>query len=236
VDGIAAPLYYITPNSLSFVVPGAVGAVPIASIQINDNGTVSNIVTTYVNKTTPGVFTYPAGGIGVAAMVDYPASGAPFVVGTNNAANAGDTVALFLTGLGTPFPPNPGGDGAPGGTGCLSGSCLLNDISVDVSGISVPASNVLFAGQAPQEVSGLYQINFIMPALCTASGQTGCINAGTNSIGITGPDSYTDESYIPVSSGGSTALPSQTSTDATLTKTTSVVRKTLPRFSNAGNH
>lgn len=227
IDGvIQAPIYYVSSTQISFLVPYEVSTFPIASIQVNNNGATSNIATTYVNLTTPGVFTAaPVGGDGIAAMIDFPSTGGYFIVSDNQPANPGDAVALYLTGLGTPFPTN--GDGA---LGPATGDSLVQTINVDVSGASVGTPGYL--GLAPA-LAGLYQINFTIPALCTTSGQTGCINSGTNSIGISGPDSYSDESYIPVSSGGTTAQ--VTSPDAISAKTTPVKRKTLPRLSNTGN-
>jgi uncharacterized protein (TIGR03437 family) len=188
IDGVLqAPIYYVSSTQISFLVPYEASTYPIASIQVNNNGATSNIATTYVNVTTPGVFTAnPVGGIGVAAMLDFPSSGGPFVVSENNPANPGDTVALFLTGLGAPFPSN--GDGALG-----TSDSLVQTINVDVSGTDV--GTLAYAGLAPG-LAGLYQINFTVPAAATA---------GNNSLGILGPDSYSDESIIPVSSG-STAL------------------------------
>jgi uncharacterized protein (TIGR03437 family) len=160
------------------------------------------------------------GGDGIAAMLDFPSSGGYFIVSNNNPANPGDAVALYLTGLGTPFPAN--GDGA---LGPAAGDGLVATIDVNVGGIDV--GTPAYLGLAPT-LAGLYQINFTIPALCTASGQTGCINAGNNVIGITGPDSYSEESIIPVGSGGTTAA-------VRASQTNSVARKTLPRLNNTGN-
>jgi len=222
IDGvIQAPIYYVSATQISFLMPYEASTFPIASIQVNNNGTTSNIATTYVNVTTPGVFTAsPVGGDGIAAMFDYPPSGGAFIVSANNPANPGDRVALFLSGLGAPFPSN--GDGA---LGPHFGDSLVQTINVDVSGVSV--GTLPYLGLAP-DLAGLYQINFNIPALCTASGQTGCITSGNNSIGIAGPDSYSNESYIPVGTGGTVAA-------VAAAQTSSARRKTLPRLSNTGN-
>jgi uncharacterized protein (TIGR03437 family) len=219
IDGVLqAPIYYVSATQISFLIPYEVSTYPIMSIQVNNNGVKSNIATTYVNLTTPGVFTAaPVGGDGIAAMLDFPSTGGYYIVSANQPANPGDTVALYLTGLGAPFPSN--GDGA---LGPATGDALVQTINVDVSGVSV--GTPAYAGLVPT-LAGLYQINFAIPALCTASGQTGCINSGQNTIGISGPDSYSTESYIPVSSGGITAA-------AVTPQTSSVSRKTLPRLSN----
>ena len=112
IDGvISAPIYYVSKTQISFLMPYEASTFPIASIQVNNNGAKSNIATTYVNVTTPGVFTAdPVGGDGIAAMLDFPSSGGYFIVSANKPANPGDAVALYLTGLGAPFPTN--GDGA----------------------------------------------------------------------------------------------------------------------------
>jgi uncharacterized protein (TIGR03437 family) len=211
IDGIAAPLYYVTPTQISALVPYAVGTYPIASIQVKNSSGASNIATTYVHQTTPGAFTNPSGGIGIAAMLDFPASGGYFIVGAKQPAQPGDYVAMYLTGLGNPFPPN--GDGALGGTTCVSGSCLVNDVAIDIQGLDVGTPT--FAGLAPG-LAGLYQVNFQIPQFCSASLTTGCLNgAGNYNVGITGEipvtggaaaDSYSDESYIPIGSvSGATA-------------------------------
>jgi uncharacterized protein (TIGR03437 family) len=240
VDGIAAPIYYVTTNAISFVVPYEVSTYGVASIQVSVNGALSNVVTTYVHQTAPGVFTLPTGGIGVSALVDYPASGTPFVVGTDNPANPGDTVALFLTGLGSPFPSN--SDGATGGVTCLSGTCLVNDVAVDIGGVDV--GTLAFAGSAPQQVSGLYQINFQVPPICATSTSTSCFtSAGNYTLGVTGLvavtggelfDSYSDEALIPVGSGTGSSVRAPETPHAP-TKAAPARQRTLMRLNNTGN-
>src|SRR6185312_140390 len=100
-DVIAAPIYYVSANQVSVIVPYDVSLFPVAKIQISNNGVLSNAVTMTVNQTTPGVFTSdPVGGIGVAALLDFPAGGGYYVVTNDNPAHPGDTVAVYLTGLG----------------------------------------------------------------------------------------------------------------------------------------
>lgn len=194
IDGlIKAPLYYVSPTQISFLIPYEASTYPIASIQVNNNGATSNVATTYVNLTTPGVFSYDTG-IGDSALIDYPASGAPYYfVNENHPAQGGDVIVAYLSGLGTPFPSN--GDGALGVF-----DSLVQNISVDVSG--TPVGTLAYAGLAIG-LAGLYQINFTLPPFCTATGQTGCVDAGYSSLGISGPDSYTDESLICITTASS---------------------------------
>lgn len=223
IDGvIQAPLYYVSPTQISFLMPYEASTFAVASIQVNNNGLTSNIVTTNVNTTTPGVFTYDTG-VGDAALIDYPATGgSPFFVSESSPATGGDTIVAYLSGLGTPFPANP--DGALGVF-----DYLVSTISVDVSGVSV--GTPAYAGLAPG-LAGLYQINFTLPALCTTSGQTGCLDVGDNSIGISGPDSYTSEALIPIGAGNTAAarVSSQTAPGAAL-QPAAGARRILPRLS-----
>lgn len=218
VDGLPAPLYYVSPTQISFLIPYQASVFPIASIQVNNNGNLSNVVTTNMYLTTPGVFSYNTG-IGDAAVIDYPAAGgSPFLVNENHPATGGDTIVAFLSGLGAPFPTNP--DGALGVY-----DYLVQNIAVSVSGVSV--GTPAYIGLAPG-LAGLYQINFTLPGLCSASGQTGCLDLGDNSLTISGPDSTTNEVLLPIGAGGTAAIVSSTPVSAV-----STARQTLPRLQPA---
>jgi hypothetical protein len=69
----------------------------------------------------------------------------------------GESLALYLTGLGAVSPAV--GDGAPGPSGTLSNATA--SIAVSFSGTAAPAP--IFAGLAPG-YSGLYQLNITVPA------------------------------------------------------------------------
>ena len=202
IDSIAAPIYYVSPTQVSVLVPYEVSTFPIATLQIKNSMGTSNTVTMYVNQTTPGIFTAnPVGGIGVAAMLDFPASGATYyIVSENKPAQPGDNVALYLTGLGAPFPLN--GDGA---LGPASGDSLDQTINLDIGG-TTQIMSLPYLGLAPAE-AGLYQVNFQIPPLCTTTGQTGCVTSGDNPMDVSGPDSYTSEAVIPIGTGTSASIP-----------------------------
>src|SRR3569833_4655873 len=109
-----------------------------------------------VNTTTPGVFTSdPVGGIGVAALLDFPAAGGYYVVTNDQPAHPGDNVALYLTGLGSPYPSNQ--SGAPGPN---DGDSLLANIGVSGGGTDV--GTLAYAGLAAG-LAGLYQFSFTIP-------------------------------------------------------------------------
>jgi uncharacterized protein (TIGR03437 family) len=187
-DVISAPIYYVSANQVSVIVPYDVSLFPVAKIQISNNGVLSNAITMNVNQTTPGVFTSdPVGGIGVAALLDFPAAGGYYIVTNEHPAHPGDTVAVYLTGLGTPYP----NLSPAGGAGPTEGTGLVNQTGVSVGGEDVGA--LAYAGLAPG-LAGLYQINFTIPADAAA---------GLNTLAVGGPDSNTSESYIPITPGAS---------------------------------
>ncbi|SPE27847.1 conserved hypothetical protein [Candidatus Sulfopaludibacter sp. SbA3] len=96
-----APVYSVSATQISAVVPYNIpnGTYEVA-IQVNNNGTLSNAVQAYIGSTSPGVFTIPTGGLGNGAILhaDYT------LVSNTSPAKAGETVLIFLTGLGAVSP------------------------------------------------------------------------------------------------------------------------------------
>ena len=186
VNGLPAPVEFVSPGQISAIVPYAVGS-SIARIQVNNNGVLSNVVTEFVNLTAPGVFTVPPGGLGYGAVLhgDYS------LVTAQSPAQVGETVAVYLTGLGTTNPVIPDGSAGP------ASSQTNNTIQVYIGGLQATVS---YSGLAP-DLAGLYQINFTVPAGVTA---------GDNTLEIVGPDSDAAEALIPVG----TALAASSSSPA----------------------
>lgn len=187
INSKPAPLYFVSPTQISAIVPfGTTTAT--AQIQVINNGISSNVVTTFVNQTSPGVFTVPPGGIGRGAALHPDFS----LVTTARPAQIGETIAVYLTGLGDVTPPVTDGALGPSNPPSLT----TNNITAFVGG---KAATVTYAGLAPQ-LAGLYQVNLQIP-----SG----VKAGDNTLNISGPDLvacqcashvllYATESVIPV--------------------------------------
>lgn len=176
INNRPAPVWYVSPTQISAVVPFATTELA-ASIQVVSNGVPSNTVTSWVNLTAPGVFTIPSGGIGYAAALHSDHS----VVSSSSPAHAGETISLYVTGLGAVSPAV--ADGAPGPTGPYS--LASSTFAVYIGGVQATTS---YVGLAPQLV-GLYQINVQIP--------TG-LTAGDNAVDISGPDFYTTQALLPV--------------------------------------
>ena len=176
INGRPAPIYVVSAGQISVLVPWATSG-GNAAIQVTNNGVLSNTVTVFVNATTPGVFTIPPGGVGPAAALHADGS----LVSSLNKAKAGETVSVFLTGLGAVTPAIDDGAVAPSSPLSLAG----NKSTAFLGGA---AATVLYQGLAPQ-LRGLYQMNVTVPANAAA---------GNLFLAVVGPDSYTSQAWIPV--------------------------------------
>jgi uncharacterized protein (TIGR03437 family) len=176
INNVAAPIYVVSPGQVSAWVPyGVTGS--IAQIQVINSGVASNTATMWVGTTAPGIFTIPSGGLGYGAVLHADYS----LVTTSHPAVAGETVLIFLTGLGAVTPAV--GDGALAPTTTLSNTAAT--ITADIGGTTAAVS---FAGLAPG-LAGLYQMNITVPSGLTA---------GDHLLNIGGPGSYTTEALIPI--------------------------------------
>ena len=186
INGTPAPLYYVTPTQLSAIVPYSVTS-GVAQIQVINNNTASNTVTMQVAATAPGILTQNQNGLGYGDALHQDGS----LVNSKSPAQIGETVSLYVTGLGAVSPAI--SDGAAGPTDTLSKAAAT--IAAYVGGSSATVS---YAGLAPG-YAGLYQINLTIPSGLTS---------GDNNLDLSGPDSYNGECLIPVgSAGGSAATP-----------------------------
>jgi uncharacterized protein (TIGR03437 family) len=188
VNGVAAPLYFVSTGQVAFIMPAGY-PYNLAQIQVINGSLASNIVTMPVNKTVPGIYTIPSGGIGNAAVVD---TNTGKIVTSSTPAAPGDIIEVFATGLGSAFPTV--ADGAAPPVSPLSNT--TNTITAEVGGT---AATVYFAGLAPT-LAGLYQVNLQIPTT---------LAAGIYTLDLSGPDSFTSESTIAVGTAASTAADRQ---------------------------
>jgi uncharacterized protein (TIGR03437 family) len=179
INGIKAPIYYVSSTQISAIVPYLTTG-SIAQIQVVNNGATSNVVTQFVNATAPGAFSQGANGIGYAAAEHDDGS----LVTPSNPAQVGESVSVYATGFGDVQPGVADGSAAPADP--LSNA--TNEITAAVGGVTAP---VYYAGLAPGFVA-LYQLNLQIP--------DGVAN-GDNFLDISGPDSYSSEALIPVEGG-----------------------------------
>lgn len=193
VNGRLAPLSYVGPTQINILVPNATSEA-FATFQVNNNNVKSNAVTLYTNFTAPGVFTSPtpASGIGTAAVLH--ANYAP--VTQASPAKTGETVLLYLTGLGSTTPVVPDGAAAPSSGLAKTDETIFLDL-FDQNNKDVNVTSVPFSGLAPG-FAGLYQINFVIPA---------GLASGPCNLDINTMEAYTTESilYVQSTSAGAVA-------------------------------
>ena len=173
INGRSAPIYLVSPNQIVCIVPYGTSE-SYAQIQVTNNGTPSNTVTVFADASAPGVFTASANGIGDGATLHANGS----LVTTSNPAKVGETVTVYVTGLGG-VSPTLSGDGVAAPSNPLS--TATENIGVFVDG---NLATVTYAGLAPGFI-GLYQINFTIPNGVTSGevyldigdGDTGAYNS-----------------------------------------------------------
>ena len=149
-DGIAAPLTYVSGTQINAVVPYEVFGRATTSIVVNFNGATTAALQLNVVATAPGIFAN--NGAGQAASLNQNNS----VNTAGTPAAKGSTVVLFATGEGQTSP--------LGVTGSVTGATLKKPtapVTVTIGGI---AATVAYAGSAPGLVSGVLQVNVVVPA------------------------------------------------------------------------
>jgi uncharacterized protein (TIGR03437 family) len=152
-DGVAAPLFYVSPSQLNVQVPFEVVGKTSTQMVVSLNGTNSAAVTIPILPATPGLFTRASSGKGAAVVLNQDGS---FNSATNPAA-AGSVIQLFATGLGAVAP--------AAVTGQLARTSPPLNLSVDIPTVTIGgvAAGVQFSGLAPGFV-GLWQVNVVVPA------------------------------------------------------------------------
>jgi uncharacterized protein (TIGR03437 family) len=180
INGLPAPIYLVSSGQINALVPYATTG-PTASIVVNNNGTLSNTVQVPLAATAPGVFSIDRNGIGSGAILHADFS----LVTSGKPAKRGETVLVYLTGLGAVNPPV--ADGTAGGATNLSKAA--GAVNVLIGGL--PAT-VSYAGLAPL-YPGLYQLNVVVPADLAVSA------TGPVPLAVQTSDSFHDQVDLIVS-------------------------------------
>jgi uncharacterized protein (TIGR03437 family) len=148
INGIYCPLVYVSPTQINLQAPMEL-AVGTATVVVNNNGTTFS-ATVQVPSATPGIFTSDY--IVTAILQD----GNGNLLTASSPASPGQSVAMYLTGIG-PVSNYPG-DGNPAPFGPLAQSTSSYTLTVNGT-----AAHIDYLGLAPGW-TGLGQINFEIPA------------------------------------------------------------------------
>lgn len=156
-DGAAAPFIYTQDRQLSVVVPYGVADGAAAAMQIEYGGFRSETITLPVVPAAPGIFTIDQSGTGQGAILNQDGT----VNSHANPAPPGSAVSVYATGGGRTEPPSDDGE-IPAGA-----RPLALETAATVGG--EPAV-VLYAGAAPGLVSGVVQVNILIPGNAVDAG------------------------------------------------------------------
>jgi uncharacterized protein (TIGR03437 family) len=167
VNGIAAPVDYVSQNQISAWIPYEISGDYFATFQVVVNQSKSNNVTVYVDNSAPGIYTLSENGLGAGAILHADYS----LVTDSSPAVPGETVLLYMDGLGTVTPTVADGAAASGNPLSYSdefnaGNILVN---LDDGTGNFPEASVSFGGLAPG-LAWLYQVNFALPTTGLANG------------------------------------------------------------------
>ncbi|HVW07219.1 MAG TPA: hypothetical protein VHC90_01480 [Bryobacteraceae bacterium] len=164
INGLPAPLSFVSPGQVNAQVPSSLTApdrtiIAVAVAVTTAAGSVG--IQTGLASASPGFFTADASGCGQAAALNIRPDGSVSLNSPSNSAAPGDYVALFGTGFGVPAQQIDDGAAASG----PSSLSVAPGLTVD----SEPIASPTYTGLAPG-LPGVDQINFQVPA----STRNGC--------------------------------------------------------------
>ncbi len=171
-NNVPAPLIFVAPGQINAIVPYEVAGLTSVPVVVDNNGTSSTAFTAPVTAVTPAMFSLADNGSGQGAILNSDAS----INGSGNPAAPGSIISIYATGEGVITP--------AGTTGCISGGTLplptpVAPVSVTIGG--QPASSIEYAGEAPDSVCGLLQINATLPSSLAAGAQPVVLTIGSSS-------------------------------------------------------
>jgi len=151
-DGLPAPLIYASATQINAIVPYEVAGKTVTSIAVSFSG--ANILAGGIPITdaAPAIFALNSTGEGEAAVLNQDNS----INTPSNPTARNSIVQIFATGQGLTSP--------PGITGEITGPPLRKSIlpvDVQIGGLD---AQVIDADSAPEEISGLFQVNAAIPS------------------------------------------------------------------------
>ncbi len=148
INGTAAPVLYTSTGQVNAIVPYEVTGT--ASVKVIAGGIQSTAWDVPVAASAPSIFTFGATGVGQGAIVNQDGS----INSASNPAIRGTAVQIYSTGGGQTSPSS-----STGSVAKVAANLLL-PVTVTIGGVN---AQVLYAGAAPGEISGVVQINAIIP-------------------------------------------------------------------------
>jgi uncharacterized protein (TIGR03437 family) len=161
---VLLPISYVQTDQINAQMPAFSGTGPVMLTVIINPGKPNELRSDVATLTAQQPFAPAFFVFGTSTSIAAEVAGSstiianPSVVQGARPAHPGELVSLFGTGFGDTSPSVPPGQLASGI------ASLTNPITVNIGGVTLSSSDVLYAGLSPQSISGLYQINVRIPA------------------------------------------------------------------------
>ncbi|HTS66770.1 MAG TPA: hypothetical protein VMH28_32320 [Candidatus Acidoferrales bacterium] len=161
INGFACPMIYASATQVSAVVPYEVAPLVAASVIVKFLGQSSNGVTVNIATTSPGIFTLNSSGTGPGAILNQNQS----VNSPSNPESRGNTIVVYLTGEGQTSPA-----GVTGKVTTVASAPPLTPAPLLLVAVTIGGqpANYVYAGEAPGIVSGVMQLNVVIPTTVSA--------------------------------------------------------------------
>jgi uncharacterized protein (TIGR03437 family) len=155
-DSVPAPIIYTRNNQVSVMVPYELLGRVTTQLTVSYNGVVSTPLQLKVVDSAPGIYTINQSGTGQGAILNQNGT----VNGASNPEAVGNVIQIYATGEGQISP--------PGVTGSITTSkppfpAPVLPVTANIGGVEVPSANIAYAGEAPGLISGVLQVNVVIP-------------------------------------------------------------------------
>ena len=155
VQGLIAPLFFVSPTQINFLIPYDLTAGTVTMF-VEHQALSGPVVQIQLNSTAPGFFQFNNLVIATHLNGSLLTSAAP--------GNGGEIVVIYIAGLGRVSPDTDSGQLANFAAQIVAKS----QTQILLAGVPCPQSSVLYVGLAPG-FAGLYQINLIVPPMTPAN-------------------------------------------------------------------
>ncbi len=166
VNGVPAPLFYVSPNQINLQMPSFLNVLGInepsgpLSVVITSALGSSSVLKVPFFRRSPGVFTQNASGCGAGSILNEDPKGGVSLNSTSNSASPGSYISVYWTGLGAAYSPPP--DGVPAPDSPLAYGLEAVGAEFGLPGFLRVIAFDTFVGRAPGLI-GVDQVNFKLP-------------------------------------------------------------------------
>jgi uncharacterized protein (TIGR03118 family) len=151
-NGTPAPIIYTSASQTAVLVPYAIAGSSTATVVVTYGNQTTASFQAQVAASAPGIFTLDTSGKGPAVAFNQDGS----LNSASNAASAGSVVALFGTGEGMTEP--------AGQDGLVENDVFRTSVAPVTATVGGKAAQVTYAGSAPGQLSGVMQVEVVIPS------------------------------------------------------------------------